>query len=114
MINGARPGRHGGLYFCWHRSQYDGLDHAVTDEEFFRARKDDSRGRYAALCGHVVLAAPMLVPNGRPCKDCRAFVRAWSAARTVRHRQRPTRHRAPAGWRRLARKCSRATPRTQN
>jgi len=29
-----------------------------------------SDGYYQALCGHVVTAAPMVMPDGRPCHPC--------------------------------------------
>lgn len=101
MSDVARPGQRAGLFVCWHRSQHDGLDHAVTDEEFFQAREAGSGGRYEALCGHVVLAVSMLEPSGRPCGGCHAFLKARSTLPTVEQRMTPTRHRKPVAWRRL-------------
>jgi hypothetical protein len=92
-----RPGRGAGLYVCWHRSGLDDRDHAVTDEEFIRGRRD-SQGRYEALCGHVVLPTSMLVPPGRPCPRCYAFLVARSTLPSVERRIRPTRHRKPSRW----------------
>lgn len=44
----------------------DSLTHEVDDEEFTRAES----GRYRALCGTVVAASPMSVPEGRRCDRC--------------------------------------------
>ncbi|MGE3288798.1 MAG: hypothetical protein AB7J32_22225 [Pseudonocardia sp.] len=48
----------------------DGRTHTVTDVEL--ASRSATTGRYPALCGHIVTAAPMVAPNGAPCPDCRA------------------------------------------
>jgi hypothetical protein len=101
----ARPGRGAGLYVCWHRSEVDDRDHAVTDEEFAHGRRD-AQGRYEALCGHVVLPCSMLVPPGRPCGRCRAYLVARSTLPTVEQRVLPPRHRKPSRWRRLVRGSS--------
>lgn len=97
------PGRATGLYVSWHRSERDGIDHAVTDEEFARGRRDNTHGRYEALCGHVVLTGSMLLSPGRLCPTCYAFLFARPTVPTVEHRIRRTRHRKPSVWRRWLR-----------
>lgn len=103
MSDVSRLGRRAGLYVCWHRSERDGIDHAVTDEEFARGRRDNTQGRYEALCGHVVLTGSMLLPPGRLCPKCHAFLIARSTLPAVEQRIRRTRHRKPSAWRRLLR-----------
>lgn len=48
----------------------DGRTHTVPDVEMTSGAA--TTGRYRALCGHVVTAAPMVAPNGAPCVECRA------------------------------------------
>jgi hypothetical protein len=48
----------------------DGRTHTVSDVELCSGSA--TTGRYPALCGHIVTAAPMVAPNGAPCPDCRA------------------------------------------
>lgn len=99
-----RPGKGAGFYVCWHRSEHDNYDHAVTDEEFYRGRQALSQGQYEALCGHMVLTTSMLVPPGRPCPSCHAFFQARSTLPTVEQRMQPIRHHKPAFLRRLFRR----------
>ena len=47
----------------------DGHAHAVPDVQI-AGPQADGRGRYVALCGHVVTAAPMIDPEGAPCPLC--------------------------------------------
>ncbi|WP_290050085.1 hypothetical protein [Amycolatopsis solani] len=100
MSDVVRQGRAAGLYVSWHRSDIDGRDHAVTDEEFSRGWRD-ALGRYEGLCGHVVLPTSMLVAPGRPCARCRAFLAARRTLPAVERRLHPPRHRKPSRWRRL-------------
>lgn len=102
MRDVLRPDVAAGTYVTWHRSEVDGLDHAVTDEAFARGR-DDDLGRYEGLCGHVVLPFSMLVPPGRPCDRCKAYLSARSTLSTVERRLRPPQHRKPSRLRRLFR-----------
>jgi hypothetical protein len=46
--------------------------HEVPDTELGRAvvRPD---GYFQALCGHMIAAAPMVMPDGRPCQLCAAI-----------------------------------------
>lgn len=55
------------------RCDTDGYTHAVTEEEFAAGRH---QGRFRAVCGHVVLAAPMIEEPGRFDPVCRDILRA--------------------------------------
>lgn len=46
----------------------DGHSHAVPDTELTGLASDS--GYYRAVCGHVVTAAPMVAPEGAPCRQC--------------------------------------------
>jgi hypothetical protein len=50
----------------------DGRAHAVPDVQI-AGPQADRRGRYVAVCGHVVTAASMIEPEGAPCPLCAAF-----------------------------------------
>jgi hypothetical protein len=50
----------------------DGRAHAVPDVQI-AGPQADRQGRYVAVCGHVVTAAPMVEPEGMPCPLCAAF-----------------------------------------
>ena len=54
------------------RCDTDGYTHAVTEEDFAAGRHD---GRFRAVCGHVVLAAPMIEAPGRFDPVCRDILR---------------------------------------
>jgi hypothetical protein len=45
----------------------DSRAHAVHDTQMSWG---PATGRYNALCGHLVSAAPMTVPDGQPCMPC--------------------------------------------
>jgi hypothetical protein len=45
-----------------------GRAHAVPDTELTPKALDT--GRFAALCGHVIAAAPLAEPDGEPCPEC--------------------------------------------
>ena len=45
----------------------DSRAHAVADTQLATALES---GRYNALCGHMVSAAPMTEPDGEPCLLC--------------------------------------------
>jgi hypothetical protein len=99
VVSGGRPAR---LYIAWHRCNRDGRDHAVTDEEFTRGRKEQSAGRYESVCGHVVLVGSMLLPPGSPCDRCRAYLNARATLRTTEQRLGPpTSHHKRGRWSRL-------------
>lgn len=50
----------------------DSRAHEVPDTELAIgiARHD---GYYRALCGHMIAAAPMVMPDGEPCQRCAAL-----------------------------------------
>lgn len=66
------------------------LEHLVTDEALAARHAD----RYQALCGDVFVAAPLVAPPGRPCRDCAAILAAGSRAATpaAPHQPRHRRH----------------------
>lgn len=83
-------------YVAWIGCVLDGCDHAVTQhEQATGIRRAD--GRYQAVCGHVVIAAPMLQPPGAPCRACHAALRPRSILPNPDDRPRPRGHRR-AGW----------------
>jgi hypothetical protein len=50
----------------------DDLAHEVPDTELTAAaRRRD--GYFQALCGHMIAAAPMVMPDGQPCQLCAAI-----------------------------------------
>ncbi|WP_214364418.1 hypothetical protein [Pseudonocardia sp. H11422] len=53
----------------------DDLAHEIPDSEL-AAGAAVSTGRYRAVCGHIVAAAPMVVPDGQSCDACAAMLRA--------------------------------------
>jgi hypothetical protein len=71
----------------------DGLDHAVTDEEMATGMGKRA-GRYAAACGHELLATLMSSPPGARCQRCVAYVRARATLRDFDQRQQHS-HRKP-------------------
>lgn len=73
----------------------DRLEHEVTDEDACAAR----RGEYPALCGVVVVAAPMIAEAGAPCPDCAAIIASHRAAAETAAGQRPRHRRRGLLWR---------------
>ncbi|MPZ64871.1 MAG: hypothetical protein GEU83_04940 [Pseudonocardiaceae bacterium] len=63
----------------------DGLAHLVNDAALAAA----NRGTYTAMCGHSVVAAPMVSPIGRPCERCAAQSGAPQRPVSGRGRHRP-------------------------
>lgn len=76
---------------CPYTDRLDGRAHLVTEVEA-GAGISEGKGRYRALCGYVVTAMPMIVPNGMGCHDCLALLRArfGSERRRVPKRRWPT------------------------
>ncbi|HEU0088807.1 MAG TPA: hypothetical protein VFQ77_14370 [Pseudonocardiaceae bacterium] len=64
----------------------DGLDHQVSDAALDEAGRS---GRYRALCGQVVLPAPLVAAPGPVCRACVAVL-AENAQRQV--------HPGARGW----------------
>jgi hypothetical protein len=74
----------------------DGQDHAITDEEFAEHRPEPE-----AVCGDVVLLAPMEEPPGPRCPRCVKFILARESTRDMDQRLGVHRHRRPSWWDRL-------------
>ena len=83
------------LFTAWLTST-DRVDHAVTDEEFTEHRPEPE-----AVCGAVIMLAPMETPPGPHCARCMAFLAAWESLRDLDQLPRalPTWHLPPNGKR---------------
>ncbi|MGH3837589.1 MAG: hypothetical protein ACRDSF_18090 [Pseudonocardiaceae bacterium] len=55
----------------------DGQAHDVADESLAAGKRT---GEYAALCGYVVSAAPLVAPVGRRCARCAAVSTSTTAS----------------------------------
>lgn len=71
----------------------DNQAHHVTDDSVIAGQRT---GLYQALCGHLVPAAALATPLGRPCANCITVSVARQQTLTVRPARR-SRHRQP-GW----------------
>lgn len=65
----------------------DGQAHDITDDNLTAGQHT---GQYQAVCGHLVLAAALAAPIGRPCPACTAV--SVTATTGPAHRSR---HRRP-------------------
>lgn len=65
----------------------DGRDHLVSDHAASAGLAAD-HGQYVAICGRVVLAAPLVVPLGPTCFDCETALHRITTARPISHRRR--------------------------
>ena len=83
------------LFTAWMTAS-DGLDHAVTDEQFH-----DHRPEPEAVCGAVIMLASMETPPGPRCARCRAFLAARESLRDLDRRLGEHRHRRPSWLGRL-------------
>lgn len=68
----------------------DGQAHNVTDENVATGRE---AGGYEAVCGHLIVPAPMIAPIGASCPDCTAVLAPQEPDPTTtsgrpRHRKR--------------------------
>lgn len=89
LVTGSRaPER---LFTTWLTST-DRVDHAVTDEEFTAHTPEPE-----AVCGVVILLAPMETPPGPHCARCTAFLLARESLPDLDQRINQSRHRR-AGW----------------
>lgn len=50
----------------------DGRSHVVADVQLVGSGVGGG-GHYRALCGHVVKAASLAEPDGKPCRACAAL-----------------------------------------
>ena len=63
----------------------DGQAHDVTDDNVAAGK---TTGEYTALCGYVVVAAPLVAPLGRRCERCTVVsTPAMAPVGRPRHRQ---------------------------
>ncbi len=68
-------------------STADGRDHLIS-EQAMTSGLAAGHGDYAALCGRVVVAAPMVVPPGPTCLDCETALHRSTTSATSQHRRR--------------------------
>ncbi|MGH3904114.1 MAG: hypothetical protein ACRDTE_07995 [Pseudonocardiaceae bacterium] len=66
-------------------STVDGRDHLISDQAT-AAGLVAGDGRYRAMCGHRVVAAPLVVPPGPTCLDCETALHRVTTGSTVRRR----------------------------
>jgi hypothetical protein len=78
------------IFTTWLTSA-DRVDHAVTDEEFTANTPEPE-----AVCGVVIMLAPMETPPGPRCARCSAFLAARESLRDLEQRLDPHRHRRPS------------------
>jgi hypothetical protein len=91
----SEQSRAGTLFTTWLTST-DRVDHAVTDEQFH-----DNRPEPEAVCGAVIMLAPMEAPPGPRCARCTAFLTARESLRDLEQRLDPHRNRRPSWLSRL-------------
>ncbi|MDV6012218.1 hypothetical protein [Haloechinothrix sp. LS1_15] len=79
-MNGTqRQPRERAVRAAWVACVHDGHEHVVTHAEL--AGRSQQRGRYRALCGHVVMPGALGEAPGPPCARCRRL--AWAHPRLV-------------------------------
>ncbi|HEU0088024.1 MAG TPA: hypothetical protein VFQ77_10300 [Pseudonocardiaceae bacterium] len=67
-------------------STADGRDHLIS-EHATAAGLAAGHGEYVALCGHLAVAAPLVVPRGPTCLDCETALHRSTTA-VASHRRR--------------------------
>jgi hypothetical protein len=78
-------------------STVDGRDHLIS-QQLTAAGLVTGHGEYAAICGRLVVAAPLVVGPGPTCVDCETVLHRVTTAGISLHRRR--------GWVvRLLRRC---------
>jgi len=77
--SGSRTGVPSWYSAVWVTSAVSGTDHALTDEGMTVGR-GAHLGRYVAVCGAHVTAAPLVAQSGPRCHRCLARLRAWPDA----------------------------------
>jgi hypothetical protein len=80
------------IFTAWMTSTSDGLDHAVTDEEFTERRPEPE-----SVCGVVVPLGPLEQAPGLRCPQCVAFLEARASLPSLQQRLGVHRHQR-AGW----------------
>lgn len=67
-------------------STADGRDHLLS-EQATAAGSAPGHGRHLALCGHLVTAAPLVVPPGPTCWDCETALHRNTTTSPTSHRR---------------------------
>ncbi|MFI9387035.1 hypothetical protein [Kutzneria sp. NPDC052558] len=88
------------IFTAWFTSESDGVDHAVTDEEFTEHRPEPE-----AVCGALVALGPLESSPGPRCPRCVAFLAARMTLRDLDRRFELYEHRRSEWWGRLLRRC---------
>jgi len=65
----------------------DGCDHLVSGQAT-EAGLAAGQGHYRAVCGHLVVAAALVVPPGPTCRDCETTRHRRTVAGATSHRRR--------------------------
>ncbi|MGH3932411.1 MAG: hypothetical protein ACRDTF_20825 [Pseudonocardiaceae bacterium] len=65
----------------------DGRDHFVSNQAM-EAGLEAGHGQYTAICGHLAVAAALVVPPGPMCRDCEAALHRSTTASATSHRRR--------------------------
>lgn len=97
------------LYVVWHRCEADGLEHAVTDEEFAHGPRR-AQGLFRAVCGHIARPGSMLVAPDATCAACAARLALNRESLAVRQDSAPLPQRHGVFRRALARFRSPVVP----
>ncbi|MGQ0778633.1 MAG: hypothetical protein ACT4NY_30180 [Pseudonocardiales bacterium] len=67
-------------------STADGRDHLIS-EQAMTSGLAAGHGDYVAICGRVVVAAPMVAPPGPTCLDCETALHRITTSGTNSHRR---------------------------
>jgi hypothetical protein len=65
----------------------DGRDHLIS-EQATTAGLVAGHGKYVAVCGRVVVAAPLVAPQGPTCMDCETALHRITTCNTNSYRHR--------------------------
>ncbi|MGH3913526.1 MAG: hypothetical protein ACRDTC_08960 [Pseudonocardiaceae bacterium] len=65
----------------------DGRNHLIS-EQATATGLAAGHGEYIALCGHLVVAAPLVVPPGATCFDCETALHRMTTTSVTTHRRR--------------------------
>lgn len=69
----------------------DGRDHLVSDHAMASGLAT-GHGEYRSVCGHVVVAAPMVAPPGPSCLDCETALHSITTGRITTDASGRSRH----------------------
>ncbi|MGH3929111.1 MAG: hypothetical protein ACRDTF_03950 [Pseudonocardiaceae bacterium] len=65
----------------------DGRDHLVSDQAT-QTGLVAGQGHFLAICGHLVIAAALVVPPGPTCLDCETALHRTTTHSTISHHRR--------------------------